>query len=103
MHPGWPRSGSHSTSSAPSSTYDDLRRDTGTDEVVEQCLIVNPSVVGDASLFLAGGVESALPYSTSMLRQEIGPYSGFMIDEERIIGLPVSVSCFRIGQISTSI
>lgn len=68
---------------------DDIPESIVYDDAVEQHFVVEPTIVGDESLFCAGGVESRLPYQTSMLRQEVGPYSGFMIDEERIVAVPV--------------
>ena len=52
-------------------------------------LVSRPSVVCDRG-FRGGGVESRLPYREATLKSEFGPYSGFMIDEERVIGLSVS-------------
>jgi hypothetical protein len=51
-------------------------------------LVAGPSLICDRG-FRGGGVESRLPYREATLKQEFGPYSGFMIDEERVIGLSV--------------
>ena len=53
-------------------------------------LVAGSSLVRDRTVFRGGGVESRLPYREVMLKKEVGPYSGFMIDEERLIGLAVS-------------
>ncbi|KAL5513947.1 hypothetical protein ACEPAG_2708 [Sanghuangporus baumii] len=50
-------------------------------------LVSGPSLVRDRAVFRGGGVESRMPYREVMLKREVGPYSGFMIDEERVIGL----------------
>ncbi|EJC99542.1 uncharacterized protein FOMMEDRAFT_142765 [Fomitiporia mediterranea MF3/22] len=50
-------------------------------------LVTKPSVMRDRTVFRGGGVESRLPYREVTLKKELGPYSGFMIDEERVIGL----------------
>ena len=54
-------------------------------------LIAGPSLICDRG-FRGGGVESRLPYREATLKAEFGPYSGFMIDEERVIGLSVRSS-----------
>ncbi|THH03402.1 hypothetical protein EW145_g6285 [Phellinidium pouzarii] len=58
-------------------------------------LILGPSVLRNRAVFKGGGVESRLPYREVTLKAEVGPYSGFMIDEERVIGL--SASTFTNG------
>ncbi|KAI5114812.1 hypothetical protein M0805_005347, partial [Coniferiporia weirii] len=50
-------------------------------------LIAGPTLMRDRAVFKGGGVESRLPYREVTLKNELGPYSGFMIDEERVIGL----------------
>ncbi|KAH8111595.1 hypothetical protein DFH11DRAFT_1690281 [Phellopilus nigrolimitatus] len=50
-------------------------------------LVVGPSLIRDRAVFKGGGVESRLPYREATMKTEVGPYSGFMIDEERVIGL----------------
>ena len=53
-------------------------------------LVSGPSLLRDRAVFRGGGVESRLAYREVMLKREVGPYSGFMIDDERVIGLSVS-------------
>lgn len=61
-------------------------------------LVTGPSLVRDRAVFKGGGVESRLPYREATLKRELGPYSGFMIDEERVIGLSVGFLFINSGR-----
>lgn len=65
------------------------------DSACEHRLVVEPTRICDDALFVRD-VESRLPYR-EVTRKEDFAYSGFMIDDERIVGLSVSaiVSCVR--------